>query len=277
MIERIYERIYERILCEADVHTQDDMKHTSHLRALLPLAALCFDGAGGQLKSAILYSPDDVMKSLRKFKEHDDRYNTAWGTDAASQRTRDEAVDVKAELSNKAVEDAVRGIIQIKASDQPCWGAWEVVGSAAPGGADMARTVYGLAYAMSPSGIVMSDRISASRPAKAAWARVREKGERQALPFDDARNPKTPEPKDDCDLYRGKSGKTEPDKNPALQNAYMSMGWEKGMLNYLVASHDAFSNELAREDKRLPRALEKYLRYSLPPFFGHHYPGSDND
>jgi hypothetical protein len=106
---------------------------------------------------------------------------------------------------------------------------------------------------------------------------VASKGDRYALPLDDIDNPQTPDPQDDCKLYRGKSKNTDPKDNPALQNAYQAQGWEKGMLNYLTAAHESFIDDLRREDPKLSSTLEKYLTLSIHAYFKHHYPGGAGD
>lgn len=241
-----------------------EIKHSQHVRTLMPLAVFVEDA--GSEKTAILYSPQDVDKLLRQFQDAEEKrkedYRHYWE---------------KIRLADMSIEGAVRGIIQLRQPSNPCWGAWEVIASAGPGGADIARTVYGLGYALSPSGIIMPDRASVSGAAKAAWARVAGKGGRKVLPLDDITNPKTPDPQDDCRLYTGKSRDTDPSKNPQLQNAYSAQGWEKGMLKYLTAAHESFMDDLAAESPKLPRALEMYLIKSALPFFKHHYPGPDND
>ena len=188
----------------------------------------------------------------------------------------------KEQLSARSIEGAIRGLIQIREPNNPCWGAWEVIASAGPGGADISRTIYGLGYALSPSGIIMPDRKSVSAPAKSAWERVAAKGGRKVLPLDDISLPveqrRTPDfPDDDCELYRGKSKGTDPNKNSQLQNAYAATGKEKGMLGYLSAAHESFLEDLKREDPRLPKMLELYLTKGIQPFFRHHYPGHTGD
>lgn len=283
MASSLSERVLLRLLREAGAPSPDEaqeMKQSAHVKALMPLAAFVYDSNGDTVKTAVLYSPEDVADLLPGYREQDDRYYAGYYSgDYDKART---ARDMKNSLNDKSVAGAVRGLMQIKKSGDPCWEAWEVIGSAGPGGADIARTVYGLAYAMSPSGVVMSDRGSLSAAAKASWARVAASGAREALPLDDISLPReqrrTPDfDGDDCSMYRGKSRGSAPEKNPYLQYAYKAQGWERGMMNFLTAAHDDFKKELARIDSKLPGILEKYLRYSISTYFGYHYKGSDSD
>lgn len=265
-VEALFEATCRRLLWEytSTPEEEADIKHSRHVRTLMPLAALVRDD--GSEKTAILYSPEDVDKLLRTYKDADERR----GGDSSFYWK-------KIKLTEKSIEGAIRGVIQIREPGQPCWDAWEVIASAGPGGADIARTIYGLGYAMSPSGVIMPDRGTVSAPAKAAWARVASKGDRYALPLDDIDDPQTSDPQDDCKLYRGKSKNTDPKDNPALQNAYQAQGWEKGMLNYLTAAHESFIDDLRREDPKLSSTLEKYLTLSIHAYFKHHYPGGAGD
>lgn len=270
-IEALVEAACRRLLKEYSPTPEEEaeIKHSQHVRTLIPLAVFVQDD--GSEKTAILYSPEDVDKLIRQFR------------DAEKKRKEDyKFYWKKIRLADMSIEGAVRGIIQIKEPSNPCWGAWEVIASAGPGGADIARTVYGLGYALSPSGVIMPDRASVSGAAKAAWARVADKGGRKVLPLDDISLPverrRTPDfPDDDCKLYTGKSKDTDPNKNPHLQNAYAAQGWERGMLRFLTAAHESFMDDLAAEDPELPEMLEKYMIKSAYPFFKHHYPGPDND
>lgn len=265
-VDFLVEATLKRLLREytATPEEEAEIKHSRHVKALMPLAALVRDD--GSEKTAILYSPEDVDKLLRQYQDADER------------RAGDHKFYWKMiNLTDKSIEGAIRGVIQIREPGQPCWGAWEVIASAGPGGADIARTVYGLGYALSPTGVIMPDRGTVSVPAKAAWARVASKGDRYALPLDDIDNPQTPDPQDDCKLYRGKSKSTDPKENPYLQNAYQAQGWEQGMLKYLTAAHESFMEDLKKENPKLPNALERYLTQGIHTFFKHHYPGGAGD
>lgn len=270
MNKTLYESILHRLLREAYEPTdaeKEEIKHSNHVKTLMPLAVYIKEFDANE-KAAILYSPQDVMKLLGNYRSEKQKYSAGGPI---------EHFFNKQNLTQKSVEGAVRGLVIIKRPKQPCHGAWEVTGAAGPGGADIARSVYGLAYAMAPNGIVMSDRKSVSAPAKSAWARVSSKGGRGGLALDDYTNPKTSDPNDDCRLYKGMSGRTPPEKNPQLQYAYSAQGWENAMMNYLVAAHESFSEEIDAVDPGLSDTLATYLENSIIPFFQHHYPGHDND
>jgi hypothetical protein len=186
----------------------------------------------------------------------------------------------------RAAREAIRGKIVIVAPKNPCWGAWEVkmaVAQQRVDAAENARTIYGLGYAMSDEGILMSDRSSVSLPAKRAWMRIFSGKKRRSKEFDDVSLPKeqrrTPDfPGDDCKLYVG-SGETPPEKNPQLQHAYESQGWEAGELRWLSSSHETFVAELsaATNDPFVTRVLHRLLKEAAQELWENEYPGEDND
>lgn len=112
------------------------------------LAAYVIDEPSFDKKTAVIYSPD----SLKKFLESKSHI----------------AVADKRGLADLVVgEDIVVGYIVIAkppSKRTPCNGAWEVKFSVGPG-----AVVYGVGYALSPSGILMPDRRSVSARAVGGW------------------------------------------------------------------------------------------------------------
>jgi hypothetical protein len=134
------------------------------------------------------------------------------------------------------VLDYIVGFIAYKAADKytgPCWGAAQIVNSAANQG-------YGpLMYdmAMYRAGVIMSDRYSVSAQARNVWDKYdRARGDVHKFPLDDIRNPKTPPPDDDCILRHGSIS--------PMNNAYGSDGIDPAPL---VANHTAFMYRLHDE------------------------------
>ena len=125
-----------------------------------------------------------------------------------------------------------------KPSGAPCRGAWMVAGVAGPG-----RLVYGLAYALSPTGLVVPDRSSVSPSAKAAWRAyaVKAAARDAVYPLDDADHPApgvsayhdahhTEDPSDDCYTYHDED---------YLNAAYEGPGDEDAVLKRLQIAHKA--------------------------------------
>ena len=121
--------------------------------------------------------------------------------------------------------DHIIGCVSIKDTADPCLGAYEISTIAGRG-----KLVYGLAYALSPNGMIISDRYSMSPEALGAWKNMADKGTRSRKPLDNVKNPRTEDPSDDC-TWR---------KEEYLNYAYESEGWEKGMLSSLRAAHKNF-------------------------------------
>ncbi len=132
----------------------------------------------------------------------------------------------------------MKGVITIIAplpkTSGECYGAWQVVMAKGEG---YGREIYGLAYAMSPTGRLISDRIYVSDDAIDGWKRAASK--RRALPLDDFnhdhKNPDeyhTPDPEDDCKVYRSK-------EKEHLNFAYEANGSEGALLAAFTANHGA--------------------------------------
>lgn len=123
--------------------------------------------------------------------------------------------------------EAMRGFISIRKPAHPCDEAWEVIMSVGPG---YGKLVYGLAYAMSPTGKLISDRASVSDDAQRGWQRAEK--ERISTELDSITPPhKTPPKEDDCRLYN------QPGKE-FLDRAYVAQGWETGALKTLKVNHN---------------------------------------
>lgn len=131
----------------------------------------------------------------------------------------------------------VVGIVQIsEPRGAPCRGAWMIRGITGPG-----KIMYGLAYAMSPTGLVVPDRSSVSPLATAAWKKYSSKvGPDKMLPLDDASHPKpgedphhdkhhTEDPNDDCFTSHDEE---------FLNAAYKGPGGEAALLDRLTNNHE---------------------------------------
>ena len=125
----------------------------------------------------------------------------------------------------------------LKPRGAPCRDAWMVNAIAGPG-----RLVYGMAYALSPNGLVVPDRSIVSPSAKDAWRKYAKDAEARgaAFPLDDADHPTkgqsayhdahhTPDPSDDCYTSH---------EEDYLNAAYAGRGEEAAMLRRLEAAHD---------------------------------------
>jgi hypothetical protein len=148
------------------------------------------------------------------------------------------------------INDIMKGVIKIvepfKLVGQ-CYDAWQVVSAR---GAGYGREIYGLAYALSPSRRLVSDRIYVSEDAIDGWRKASSK--RKALPLDDYKHEHddpneyhTEDPYDDCKVYRG-AGMEH------LNFAYEANGSEDALLASLTASH---ARAMARVD---PQFMEEF-------------------
>jgi len=174
--------------------------------------------------------------------------------------TLEEMLDQIFEGDENIALGAVRGIIRIRRPSNPCDGAWEVVLSAGPG---IGKLVYGTAYAMSPSGKLIPDRMSVSVDAERGWKRAQ--GERTSKELDFLYPPhKTPEKEDDCRRHN------EPDRE-FLDRAYVAQGWEIGTFRTLLNAH----NEMVRRNDLSPGeelSIFDTLKDHVIEFFHSSYP-----
>jgi hypothetical protein len=252
---KLLENIYKRLLRES-------MDDTSRL------AAYVREEFGE--RRAVIYNPQELLDHIAEYTGSAQKYDL-------------DNYTLREKLHKLTADTAVKGIINVAPPRNPCWGAWKVTAAAAPGGPDIARITYGLGYALSDGGVLMSDRGSMSKKAKAAWERVYAGNKRQRLELDDVSLPvdkrRTPDfPGDDCKLYRGTSKLTPPEKNPHLQYAYKSQGWEKDRLHDLVAMHEMFMDEVEEEfGSAATKAAMRLLSFAESEFFSKHYEGPDND
>jgi hypothetical protein len=143
----------------------------------------------------------------------------------------------RSETRKVAKERILKGFIEIKTPGEdtgPCYDAAVVSLAAGPG---FGKEIYGLGYAMSPNGLLAPDRTTVSGEATASWRNVAEKG-RKRHKFDDWKLKVTPPTDDDCKVHN------DPEKEH-LNYAYEAEGWEKGLLRYLEAQHEATMEELS--------------------------------
>lgn len=153
-----------------------------------------------------------------------------------------------------------RGYIRITRPDKPCNGAWEVTSAWGPG---IGKTVYGLGFALSPTGLLMPDRLGVLPPAVAGW---KKQSGRTMMALDNHKHPPagtdpfhdahhTADPNDDCRMNK--------DGIDFLNYSYAAQGWEKGMLDSMVARHEetmtGVSSPEAVEDALFDSAHRKFV------------------
>jgi hypothetical protein len=129
--------------------------------------------------------------------------------------------------------DIVKGYIAIRQPDEstPCNGAWEVIFSVGP---RLGEVVYGVGFALSPSGILMPDRRSVSQKARRRWEK--EGGRRVMKPLDNFEHPPVnPERNNLHDRHHTPDDASDdcrinPQGFDILNHSYQSDGGEKSML-----------------------------------------------
>jgi hypothetical protein len=144
----------------------------------------------------------------------------------------------------------VKGLIRIQAPPGPCDDAWQARYTVGPG---LGKLVYGLGYALSPSGKLMASRekggageAKVTASAQGGWAKAFQKKDRIGRRLDDIELPQdqrlTPDdPTDDCILQDPKG-----EDNP-INYSYKAEGWEAGALHSLKAVHRQVMAEIPPE------------------------------
>ena len=133
------------------------------------------------------------------------------------------------------------GRVQVLKPMDPCWDAMMIASIAGPG-----KLMYGVAYALSPSGLLISDRDSMTSDALSAWKRMAAKADRGKKELDDVNEPATPDPYDDCEL--------RPEE--FLNHAYEAQGWEKVELRSMQEEHERLMKTLTATGKLTRLAIE---------------------
>ena len=142
-----------------------------------------------------------------------------------------------------------------------CNGAW-VVTNAATSGKGYGKALYGLGYALSPSGALVSDRYNVSSSAQAAWYKASRHRGRPRMKLDNIRIPETPPLEDDCVIH--------PDDASYLNYSYEREGWEVGHLRVLQAAHKEAMEEIG---PNLARYVYQAFKSSISPFWERYYAG----
>jgi len=206
------ERVFARLILESSIGK------TAGLGAFVSIS--------GAYTSAYIYDTNLLIDYLRYGDEFIDRPMGSEGR----------ALTARLETRRATKDRILRGFVEIKSPDTStgnCHDASIISLAAGPG---FGKEIYGLAYALSPNGLLAPDRGTVSNDATLAWKNAAAKG-RARHKFDDWKLKETPPLEDDCKMH------TDPDKEH-LNYAYEAEGWEKGLLKYLSAQHDATLDEL---------------------------------
>lgn len=125
-----------------------------------------------------------------------------------------------------ALEGTIVGYVEISEPKDPCWDAYKISGIIGPG-----KLVYGVAYALSPSGLIIPGRNDMTPQAVAAWKGMASKvtagnSERKVLP---------------C------NGEGLREDEDALNYAYGGEGWETTALAGMERQHWALRKRFGRQ------------------------------
>jgi len=234
--KNLVETILRRLLQEAESNVED--RGRRRLKQGGDMAVYTFTRRGKP--AAVMYNTKDLFDNLKRFS-----------------------------LADGAVWYAMRGIIQISKPPLPCNGAWEIKYSAVKNKGD-GGLLYGIAYAMSPNGILTPDRSQVSIKAQQGWLK---QSSRRGKPFDDFHKAKefrrTPnDPSDDCTVHVDDEYEDDcPDGHidvDSLNRSYESEGWETALFNQMQAAHQ---NVLQQIPPDKSHKIFADMEESFMPFF----------
>jgi len=145
---------------------------------------------------------------------------------------------VSGDIGYEDIAKGIVGYISVQPHQGGCWNAGEVKLSAAQKG--YGPLMYQIAMTDFAGGL-FPDRGSTSMAARAVWQKYVQRGDVEKKPFDDIKNPKTPDKADDCPLA---SGTSLSDETAFLNQAYDAPGDASGRSN-LMAAHNQFLTNMA--------------------------------
>lgn len=144
------------------------------------------------------------------------------------------------DIEASQIAKAIFAFMSIKTHQGECWNAGEVKLSAAQKG--YGPLMYG--YVMNDyAGGLFPDRGSVSQAARGVWQKFNQRADTKKSKFDDKKNPKTPDPGDDCELSTGTSVDGE---EAYLNQAYDAPG-DAGGRSTLMANHNSFLVAMAQK------------------------------
>lgn len=167
--------------------------------------------------------------------------------------------ELEADQVTQCLEQSVVGTIMFaQAVRGNCYGAYEVMRSAARPGAGAGPLMYYIAMAVAPSHTLISDRDSVSADAAKVWQKFDKSVER--LKLDDESNPQTEDPADDCAVHN------DPQR-AFLDFAYKSDNVQLD-LGGLKSRHDEFVTDLGFSLDNLDEsAVEQAFQAAAKGFF----------
>ena len=170
---------------------------------------------------------------------------------------------VSGDIEASGIAKAIYGYMSIKLHQGECWNAGEVKLSAAQKG--YGPLMYG--YVMNDyAGGLFPDRGSTSPAARAVWQKYNQRADTKKSKFDDKKNPKTPDPGDDCDLARG----TSLDGDEAYLNQAYDAPGDPGGRSTLLQAHQQFIADM--EKKKFSRqVVETMIENMADEYFSMRY------
>jgi hypothetical protein len=166
------------------------------------------------------------------------------------------------------IQPAILGSVLISPTSKkythgPCNNAFEINYIAGEG---HGKDLYGAAYALASPNPLTSDRNRVTHPAQTAWKKAFTSGRKKNV-FDDIKNPKTPDPDDDCLLFVDKNG------NPIeqLNYSYQQTPEDLNRLATQQQVHDEITSQIVALGNLNINQLELMISKAGVKYFAEHY------
>lgn len=161
------------------------------------------------------------------------------------------------DVAKAAARGSVVGYISVGPPESgQAWGAWEVTRAAGRG---HGKLLYAIGYALSPKGLLMPDRVSVSASAIEAWRKAsatRDSLELDPLPPENRTDTKV----DDAEVH-------DKEGLEFLDRAYKAQGWEKGVVDQMIAAGERLESMLEKKFKSKASAVVGAFLSAGPSLF----------
>jgi hypothetical protein len=182
--DRIVSAVYRRLLRES----QDTEKEAARQRLIDKLSSMGNDGLGVLVKEGSQFSKISIVIY---------KTNVFVGNVLAALDTESgQGGDVQS-IQDAALRSVV-GMVGLDPPKDPCNSAWQVSYIAGKGYSDV---LHDIAMQVSPTGAVMPDREAVSDPLVGYYEKMLKRGPGKPTKLDNKKNPSTPAPGDDCEIW----------------------------------------------------------------------------
>lgn len=175
----------------------------------------------------------------------------------------DDQTSYDTDVIQAGIDNSIVGVIGMRKSETPSYGAYEVTNSASKSG--YGPMLHDIAMAYSPNNTIIPDRSAVSKEESGLYANyVKGRPDVEKLKLDDIENPTTPSKDDDSDLWK--------DGRDHLNNAYRAKN--KLDVKELERNHETALKDVLKRMKSLgwdEETIADVLQVAIADFFNTTY------